>query len=93
MSDTRQFTNGPERRRVLDQALSATSLAEIDAAVRALKAWVKDHPADRGIVDAFEQLAMMREIAEQEEAPAALAATAPAQEAAAGTVSASPEAR
>ncbi len=63
-----KFADNPERKRILNQALSARTLSEIAIATRELDEWVHAHPDDLGIVDAFEQLAMMQEAAEEKEA-------------------------
>jgi hypothetical protein len=56
-----------ERERLTHQVLRATTLPEVLAATRALEAWISAHPEDAGMSDAFEQLAMMQEIAEDRE--------------------------
>jgi hypothetical protein len=70
-----RYLENPERQRVLRQALSATTLLEIETATRELRQWVAEHPDDLGIVDAFEQLDLMRrateEIASTEHTPVA----------------------
>ena len=58
--------NGPERDRLTNRVLDATTLPEIEAAQKALRDWIRRHPEDAGMRDAFEQLAMMQEIAEAE---------------------------
>jgi hypothetical protein len=58
----------PERQRILDQALDARTLVEIEKATQALREWVRCHPEDVGIQEAFEGLALMRDIAEEQEA-------------------------
>jgi hypothetical protein len=52
------------RERLTDQVLKATTLLEVLTATRVLRAWIDAHPEDEGMSDAFEQLAMMQEIAE-----------------------------
>ncbi|MBV9849674.1 MAG: hypothetical protein JO250_08295 [Armatimonadetes bacterium] len=59
------------RDRLSDQVLDATTLPEIHAAQQALRAWIKEHPEDEGMRDGFEQLSLMQDIAEQEEAEGA----------------------
>jgi hypothetical protein len=54
----------PERERILNQALKARTLPEIVAAVYELNLWVEKHSDDLGILDAYEVLENMREIAE-----------------------------
>ena len=54
------------RDQLTNQVLDATTLPEIEGAREALRAWIKQHPEDGGMRDAFEQLAMMQEIAETE---------------------------
>ncbi len=58
------YTEHPERERILDQALRARTLSEIATAAREMDQWVEDHPDDLGILDAYEVLANMQEIAE-----------------------------
>ena len=60
--------DNPEREHVLKQVLDARTLPEIDAAVQTLHAWVRRNPDDVGIVEAFEGLSLMRDIAEEQEA-------------------------
>jgi hypothetical protein len=55
-----RYLQNEERQRILRQALTAKSLCEIDAATLELREWVSTHPDDLGIVDAFEQLDLMR---------------------------------
>jgi vacuolar-type H+-ATPase subunit E/Vma4 len=52
--------DNPERQRIILQALSATSLAQIEAAEQALDAWLEANPDDLSMEDAYEQLALMR---------------------------------
>ncbi|HLK60301.1 MAG TPA: hypothetical protein VKU00_27305 [Chthonomonadaceae bacterium] len=59
------YANDPKRRLLIAQVLGATTLPEIEEATQALQQWVKDHPDDLGIVDGFEQLALMRICAEE----------------------------
>ncbi len=66
-----KYTQDPERQRILHQALDATTLTEIEIATRELQQWVETHPDDLGIVDAFEQLSLMEDIACEKEAPQA----------------------
>lgn len=49
-------TNSPDRERVIEQALHATTPDEIRAAWRALQAWRQDHPDDHAIRSAFGML-------------------------------------
>ncbi len=58
----------PERQRILDYALNARSLPEIEQATQALRKWVCCHPDDVGIQEAFEGLSLLRDIAEEQEA-------------------------
>lgn len=57
-----------ERERVLDQALDARTLPEIAIATRELQEWVRQHPKDVGIREAFEGLSLMQDIAEEQKA-------------------------
>lgn len=59
------YANNPQRQHLIEQVLDATTLSEIDAATTALRDWVAANPDDLGIVDGFEQLALMRMAAEQ----------------------------
>ena len=59
------YANNPQRQCLIEQVLDATSLPEINAATTALRQWVVAHTDDLGIVDGFEQLALMRMSAEQ----------------------------
>jgi hypothetical protein len=70
-------SDNPQRQRVLPQVLAATSLPEIESAACALRPWVKDHPDDLGINAAFEQLSLMKDIAEDQEAQRLLDGVAP----------------
>ena len=60
-----KYANDSERQRVLQQALNATTLLELDAAACALNTWVAAHPDDIGIQDAYEQMALMEIAARQ----------------------------
>lgn len=51
----------PERRRILDQAMSARTLSAVANASRELEWWITEHPEDQGIVGAFDQLAMVED--------------------------------
>ena len=62
------YAKHPERERVLNQALKARMFPEIAAATRELDQWVDDHPDDLGIIDAYEVLENMKEIAEEQQA-------------------------
>ncbi len=63
-----KYANNEERNRIANQALRATTLAEIALATRELDQWVDDHPDDLGIIDAYEVLENMQEIAEFQQA-------------------------
>ena len=58
------YAEHPERERILDQALKARTFSEIATATRKMDQWVENHPDDLGILDAYEVLANMQEIAE-----------------------------
>jgi aminoglycoside phosphotransferase family enzyme len=58
------YTEHPERERILNQALRARTYLEIATATREMDQWVDDHPDDLGIIDAYEVLENMQEIAE-----------------------------
>lgn len=61
------YAEHPERERVLDQALKARTLLEIASATLDMDHWVDDHPDDIGIMDAYEVMANMQEIAEHQQ--------------------------
>lgn len=54
-----KYADNPERHRILMQALQATTLEEIEAAKHDLDSWLRAHPDDVGIEDAYEQFALM----------------------------------
>ncbi len=56
------------REAVTKLVLSARRLPDILDAQRVLGAWVKAHPEDEGMRDGFEQLSLMQDIAEVEQA-------------------------
>ncbi len=58
------YTEHPERERILNQALRARTYLEIATATREMDQWVDDHPDDLGVIDAYEVLENMQEIAE-----------------------------
>lgn len=63
-----KYANDEERNRIARQAMRATTLAEVTLATRELDQWMDDHPDDLGIIDAYEILENMKEIAEEEQA-------------------------
>ena len=66
-----RYSENVERQCVLKQALCASTLAEIETASRELRAWKSAHPDDLGIIDAFEQLDLLRRAAKEAEADSA----------------------
>lgn len=52
--------DNPEREKILTEALEAKTPQEVELATQQLRQWVKTHPDDPGIVDAFEPLALRR---------------------------------
>ena len=48
--------------------LSARSLPDVQEAQQVLRNWIKAHPKDEGMRDGFEQLSLMQDIAEEEQA-------------------------
>lgn len=62
------YAEHPEREHILDQALKARTFSEIVTATREMDQWVEDHPDDLGILDAYEVLENMKEIAEFQQA-------------------------
>ena len=61
-----KYANDEERNRIARQAMRATTLAEVTLATRELDQWVEGHPDDLGIIDAYEILENMKEIAEEQ---------------------------
>jgi hypothetical protein len=62
-----RYSENTDRQRVLKQALCASTLAEIETASQELRMWTSAHPDDIGIVDAFEQLDLLRRAAKDAE--------------------------
>ncbi len=62
------------RERVIAQVLDATTLSEISTAHQVLRDWMTTHPEEQGMRDGFEQLSLMQDVAEAEEAERALTA-------------------
>lgn len=60
-----------DRERLTYQVLDATTLEEIVAARLSLRAWIKVHPEEEGMSDAFEQLSLLEDIALEEAKPVA----------------------
>lgn len=54
-----------------NQVLDATTLEEIGTARRLLQNWIKMHPNEESMSDAFEQLSLLEDIALEEAKPAA----------------------
>ena len=54
------------RQIVIERVLDAKALPEIDVAREALRAWLRAHPDDDGIKEAFDQLSLMEDIASDE---------------------------
>lgn len=52
--------NNPEREQIIQRALTAQTLLEIDAAAQALRHWIQEHPEDLNAEDALEPLVMLR---------------------------------
>ena len=50
------YLDNPQRDIIIQQALNAYTLADVEQAYRDLSQWVRDHPQDLGIRDAFEPL-------------------------------------
>lgn len=70
------YENNPEREYIIDRALSARALPEIQAAAQALRQWIQTHPDDLSAEDALEPLAMLRRGLEAEQKTAIPAGTA-----------------
>ena len=62
-----KYADDEERNRIARQAMRATKMAEVILAPRELDQWVDDHPDDLGIIDAYEILENMKEIAEDQQ--------------------------
>lgn len=57
------------RERLTNQVLDATTLDEVLAATEVLREWIKTRPEEREWMrDGFEQLSLMQDIAEEQEA-------------------------
>ncbi len=63
-----KYADDKERNRIARQAMRATTMPEIMLATRELDQWMDDHPDDLGIIDAYEILENMKEIAEDQQA-------------------------
>ncbi len=73
MDNLSNLVQGPERQHILKQVLDARTLEEIDTVSEQLRQWVRMHPEDVGIREAFEGLSLLRDIAEEQEAERTLA--------------------
>ena len=62
------YTKNKERHRIMHQAMRATTMPAVIRATRELDQWVDDYPDDLGIIDAYEILENMKEIAEEQQA-------------------------
>lgn len=56
------------RENVTRQVLSARKLPDVYEAQQMLREWVRAHPEDEGMRDGFEQLSLMQDVAEDEQA-------------------------
>ena len=56
------------RKAVTKIVLSARALPDVLKAQQVLRAWIKEHPEDEGMRDGFEQLSLMQDIVEEEQA-------------------------
>lgn len=54
------YENDLEREQIIDHALRARTLPEIETAAQALRQWRQQHPDDLNAEDALEPLAMLR---------------------------------
>jgi len=59
----------PERERLTRQILSATTLPEVHAAQEALRRWREKYPEDWGILDAGEQLSLIKDALLEDDSP------------------------
>jgi hypothetical protein len=55
---------------LMDQVLSATTREEIATARQALREWIAQYPEEEGMSDGFEQLSLLQDIIEMQEAQA-----------------------
>ncbi len=60
-----------DRERLTNLVLDATTLTEIHLAQRLLRDWIKAHPEEEGMRDAFEELSLLEDIALEEAKPLA----------------------
>ena len=63
------YLNNPERERLTRQILSAITLPEVHAAQEALRRWREQHPEDWGILDAGEQLSLIKDALLEDDSP------------------------
>ena len=59
--------NNAERERIIEQALSASTLLEIRQATQELQRWTRTYPHDFRVVDTFEVLSHKQDFAEERE--------------------------
>ena len=60
MPSEADYNSNPERKRIMEQVLDATTLTEVKAATTALDEWMALHLGDQGMEDGYEQLALMK---------------------------------
>ena len=63
------YQDNPERDRLTRQILSADTLPEIHAAQAALRLWRERYPEDWGILDAGEQLSLIKDALLEDDSP------------------------
>ncbi len=56
-----------QRQILLEQVLDATTLPEIHQARQTLREWITAHPDEQGLGDAFEQLSLLEDIAQEQQ--------------------------
>lgn len=55
------------RERLLDQVFAARTLPQIDLAKQSLRTWLREHPDELGMADAFEALSHFEDYALQQQ--------------------------
>ncbi len=63
------YQDNPERERLTRQILSADTLPEVHAAQTALRLWRERYPEDWGILDAGEQLSLIKDALLEDDSP------------------------
>ena len=63
------FMNDPARVCLIRQIRNAETLAEVRAAQSALHEWCQEHPEDKGILNAGEELSLLIDALEEDDSP------------------------